>query len=337
MSQEIIHISPQSTHIVTASHSGYTRNAEQLDLAVAVWLHAKKNASGSKKTATAYAATIRDFRQYLAAGGLDLDSDQVQIALAAQAFANGSADPERIVAPSTFNLRLATLSSFYRYVIKMGVVETITANPIERVTRRKVQAYRGAHSHDPAEVKAKLASVDRTSLPGARDYALLMVALTTGRRLSEIANLRIGDLSHVGGGKIEVYFRRCKGGKEMRDVLAQPVRVALQDWLTKFYGPKVAGLDAPLWVSLQDKDGSYGKALSTRTLQVICEKRVGTSKFHSLRHTFAKTMEESGAKVSDIQSRLGHSSLATTGLYLAALKKAENEHADVLANLFGGD
>lgn len=46
-------------------------------------------------------------------------------------------------------------------------------------------------------------------------------------------------------------------------------------------------------------------------------------------------MEDAGAKVSVIQSRLDHTSLATTGRYLAALRQAENEHADALSRLFG--
>jgi integrase len=46
-------------------------------------------------------------------------------------------------------------------------------------------------------------------------------------------------------------------------------------------------------------------------------------------------MEAAGAKVSDIQARLGHESLATTGRYLAALKSAENAHGDALAARFG--
>ena len=46
-------------------------------------------------------------------------------------------------------------------------------------------------------------------------------------------------------------------------------------------------------------------------------------------------MEDAGAKVSEIQSRLGHASLATTGRYLAALHSAENTHAEDLARMFG--
>jgi integrase len=46
-------------------------------------------------------------------------------------------------------------------------------------------------------------------------------------------------------------------------------------------------------------------------------------------------MEDVGAKVSDIQARLGHSSLATTGRYLQALKRSKNAQADALAELVG--
>jgi integrase len=46
-------------------------------------------------------------------------------------------------------------------------------------------------------------------------------------------------------------------------------------------------------------------------------------------------MEQIGAPVSEIQARLGHKSLATTGRYLASLKRAENRHGDQLAALFG--
>jgi integrase len=333
-SKEIILIPSQSVDIIPSQP--YRPPNAAIDLAVAAWLKAKENASGSKKTARAYRDTIDQFRVLLRSGGLDLDSDPVQLALAAQAFADQSSEVGKLVAPATFNLRLAILSSFYRYALKMGIVDTITSNPIERVTRRKTQAYKSAHGHDPTDVKTRLGEIDRATLPGARDYALLMTALTTGRRLSEIANLRMGDLSSAGGNKVEIYFRRCKGGKEMRDILAGPVREALYAWLKAFYRQGI-NKDDPLWVSLQAKDGSYGKALSTRSLELICEKRIGTSKFHSLRHTFAHSMEQSGAKVSDIQAKLGHSSLATTGLYLAALKRAENEHADTLASLFGAD
>ncbi len=75
--------------------------------------------------------------------------------------------------------------------------------------------------------------------------------------------------------------------------------------------------------------------MTTQTIADVCQKHLGTSKVHTLRHTFARAMEDAGAKVSDIQARLGHSSLATTGRYLAALNQADNAHREALAGMFG--
>jgi site-specific recombinase XerD len=324
MTQEIIHL----------PHSAGGERGQRLELAIRAWLHAKSGRSNSTKTLTAYQDTLTAFQSALHQAGLDLDSEPVSVALVAQVFAGG---PH--VAPASYNQRLAILSSFYRYSLKSELLSgLVTANPIARVERRKVQSYAGVTALAPQEVKSRLAKINRQDVAGARDYALLMLALTTGRRLSEIAGLVLSDLSRVGSGKLSVHFRRCKGGKEMRDELAAQVCQALLDYLARVYPPDTKrAKDSPVWVSLQKHDGSYGKALSTRSLQIICEKRLGISRFHSLRHTFAHSMEEAGAKVSDIQAKLGHDSLQTTGRYLAALKQAENEHADTLAGLFGSD
>ena len=64
-------------------------------------------------------------------------------------------------------------------------------------------------------------------------------------------------------------------------------------------------------------------------------KRLLKSQVHALRHPFAKTMEEAGAKVSEIQSRLGHTSLAVTGHYLARLNQSKNRHVGDLSRLYG--
>jgi len=77
------------------------------------------------------------------------------------------------------------------------------------------------------------------------------------------------------------------------------------------------------------------EGLTIRSVSDICERRLGVSKVHKMRHTWARRMEEEGAKVSDIQARLGHESLATTGRYLAVLGQAENKHADAISKAFG--
>lgn len=287
-----------------------------LETAIAAWLDAKGGRSSSTKTRRAYTDAITDFRTLLRQAGQDLDGLAELVALAAQGWA-GQGQP----APATYNQRLAILSSFYQFAQARGLLAV--ANPIARVERRPVQAYAEARALDAGDVRERLAAIDRANLEGQRDYAVLLVALTTGRRLAEVAALVWGDVE-VRGAQATIHVRRGKGGKRFSDTLARPVAEALLGYLAAAHGPlRGLGRDVPLW------------GVSARTLQRICERHLGTGRFHALRHTFAHELEAAGAKVSEIQAKLGHSSLATTGRYLAALNSAENPYADDLAARFG--
>ncbi len=151
-------------------------------------------------------------------------------------------------------------------------------------------------------------------LDSKRDFALLSVGIQTGRRLSDLEGLRWGDLRQGEGGKLTLKWRRTKGDKTTSDILIPGISRSIMDWLAAYYTvPKLATLpkDAPVWVSLSPRN--KGEALGIQTVADNCEKRLGVSKVHTLRHFFARAMGDAGAKVSTIQSRLGHSSLATTG------------------------
>lgn len=299
----------------------------QLDLAIAAWLDAKRGRSGSERTHRAYHDTLTQFRAALHNAHLDLDGDVQAVALAAQAWC-GHSSP----APSSFNQRRAILSSFYVYATGVGLLST---NPITRVARRSVDEYAAARPLDLADIRERLGQIDRTIPSGKRDYVLLAIYLQTGRRLVEVAGLEWRDVQ-LAGDRVTLTFRRCKGGKVMRDSLPGGVSKALLIWLQAAYNDlRQLQPDSPLWLNLATN--GQRSQLGTDGIRDICVSRLGISKVHALRHTFAKTMESAGAKVSDIQARLGHSSLATTGRYLAALKRAENDQADDLAALFGLD
>ncbi len=234
-----------------------------------------------------------------------------------------------------FNQRLAIHSSFYSFAMKRGL---LNGNPIARVERRSVEAYAGARAIDYPELRRRMAAIDRSDMVGARDYALLAVALQTGRRLSELAGLHWAGVQVREGNTVTLHWKRTKGGKVTSDDLPAGVGRALLDYLHRLYGAQIGSLepDAPIWVSFS-RNGSKGEALSIRSIANICERWLGVSTVHSLRHTFARGMEDAGAKVSDIQARLGHSSLATTGRYLQALRRSQNAQSDALAELFGLD
>jgi len=179
------------------------------------------------------------------------------------------------------------ISSLYSYGEKRRL---LPGNPIRLVERRAVQGYAAAVPLDATAVRERLEAIDRSTLVGRRDYALLTVFLATGRRLAEVAALTMGDLT-IQSERVQLVFRHAKGGKVLRDQLGAGTSAALLDWLRACYGEDLAGVanDKPVWVSLA-RNGTKGQALSTRAIGLMCEARIGTSKVHSLRHTFAHAM-----------------------------------------------
>jgi integrase len=302
----------------------------RVELAIAAWLHAKGGRSGSRETRVAYTATLASFRAALQAAGLDLDGDVPAIALAAQAWA-----AEGGPAAATFNRRLAILSSFYRYAQAHDLLAM--GNPIARIDRRPVESYATAEPLPVAEARRRLADIPHgpeAALVDRRDHVLITVALLTCRRLSELAALRRRDLRLNMDGTVTLSFGRTKGGKVARDTLPRAASKALLGYLHAAHGASPGDLasDAPIWVSASRQNP--GEALSPSSLKTIAHRRMGVH-FHALRHTGAALLEAQGAKVSEIQARLGHTSLATTGRYLAKLARDHNPYGEGIAAALG--
>src|SRR2546421_7841522 len=164
-----------------------------IDASITEWLAQKRTTrSGSDKTNEAYRDTIASFRSFLSDFGLDLLANPIDIARVAPIWASirlpaklrkdGTANKRHQgdVSNSTYNQRLAILSSWYTFV--QEVYKLDIPNPIENVKKRPVQAYAAASPLDPETVVEGLQHVNRNTLQGMRDYALLAVALYTGRR-----------------------------------------------------------------------------------------------------------------------------------------------------------
>jgi integrase/recombinase XerD len=300
-----------------------------LDQTILAWLDEKR--ADSMRTANAYEETLNDFRQTLQSAGLDLDSEPSLVAPLAQGWARASKREGMTVTPTTFNQRRSIVSSFYKYAITH---EVLVYNPIERVKRQKLGKKDAARPLSSSTVKAGLAQIDRSTPEGLRDYALLSIALATGRRVSEIAGLRYKHL-HRDGNTCIVDFDNCKGKKSFTNRLAPKTTRALYAYLEAIYPGQLLTLpgDTPVWISFSDRN--KGLALGTRTLSNICETYLGTSKTHAPRHTLAVRMHDMGAKLTTIQKALGHSNPAITGEYLEELLAYENPLAAELEAEWG--
>ncbi len=311
-----------------------------LDSAISEWIAQKKTRTNSAKTEKAYQDTMFAFHAFLGQGNLDLLDNPIDVARIATLWANmrvgQSQRAGEPVSPNTYNQRLAILSSFYTFLNENYKLDI--PNPIElKKVRRPVEAYAAALPLNEDETITGLESIDRDTRQGMRDYALLAVALATGRRASELVSLRWGNVKITGKRekKVTLTFPHCKGGKTMRDALDDETSGVLLEYLHAEYGKDMMSLesDKPIWVSYSKQN--YGQPISAKTLSNICIDVFDTGKVHTLRHTFSDSMMESGAPITELAARLGHSDIKITKRYTDKLRGEYNPFSERLTARHG--
>ena len=142
-----------------------------------------------------------------------------------------------------------------------------------------------------------------------RHRALLMLLYSTGMRVSEVANLRIADIDpdrHL------VHVRRGKGRKDRYTLLSDVAWTALRDIIPLSQDATDA------WLFPADRPSRH---VNVRTIQKVVARaraKAGIRKRltpHTLRHSFATHLLESGTDIRYIQELLGHASTRTTEIY----------------------
>jgi len=214
------------------------------------------------------------------------------------------------------NIRLAAIRAFFRDAAyqrpaEAALIQRVLAIPSRRPSRPLVGFL------TRPEIAALLAAPDQGTWGGRRDYALLLVALQTGLRLSELTGLRYQDLSLGAGAHV-----RCvgKGRKERCTPLTKPTVQVLKAWLRE---PVRAGADILF-------PNARGTRLSADGVQYLVAKHVRAARTrcpslrskrvspHVLRHTAAMELLQAGVDRAVIALWLGHESVETTQMYLDA-------------------
>jgi site-specific recombinase XerD len=300
-----------------------------LDQCISLWIARKTRRTDSEQTRRAYKRVITQFRAALHEASLELTSDARIVALAADGWANTGQDGTS-VSSATYNQRLAILSSFYRYAMTW---EFCMSNPIDLIERKPTAHPNAAMPMEAGEIAAHLQAIDRSTIDGRRDFALLSIGVTTGHRVNELAAMRWRDITV--GQKITVIWPHCKGNKVEHSALSSNTAKALIAHLRDFYGEQLERIkpDSPIWVS--QSNNNRGGPISDQAIADICKQWLGTSKVHMLRHSFAIAMEDAGASVAEISERLGHSDVKVTSIYLKRIRSARNPYASKLEEMFG--
>ena len=212
------------------------------------------------------------------------------------------------------------MSSFFRFLIRMDIVQTNPCDKLER-PRTSPSPPRGLSAE---EVRRLLAVIPDTP-PGLRDRAIILTLVLTGRRRAEVFRMTAGDLSFEN--EICFYAYRGKGGKSGRRELPRPALDALRPALAA-YG-KDLGVMAPsesLWPSpaATNGEGLRSATFYGRFRRYLQKAGLPPAGLHILRHSAAKLRRDAGESIEDVSRFLDHSSLAVTTTYLRRLEGQEN-------------
>jgi len=223
---------------------------------------------------------------------------------------------ERGLSIASRNTRLAALHSLFRFAAlrhpeHAALIGRVLAIPAKRGERALV-CFLTAEEAD-----ALLAGPDRSRWTGRRDHALLLLAVQTGMRVSELTGLRIADLELGKGAHV-----RCKGKgrKDRATPLTRQTAAVLRVYLAErggqpedpvFPGPAGSALGPDAVRRLVERHA----AAAARCCPSLGSKKVRP---HVLRHTCAMRMLECGIDLATIALWLGHESTRTTQIYLHA-------------------
>lgn len=225
-------------------------------------------------------------------------------------------ETERGNGVTTRNARLSAIRSLFRYAAlrhpeHAELIQRVLAIPAKRHQQTIVCFL------DAQEIDALLAAPDPTSWIGRRDHALLLVAVQTGLRISELTGLVCGDL-HLGVG---AHVRcRGKGRKDRATPLTSHTVDVVHAWLQERAGKPTEPLfpsrrGGPLSPDAVERLTAKHTATAAAHCPSIASKHVTP---HVLRHTAAMQLLQNGVDISVIALWLGHESIQTTQIYLHA-------------------
>lgn len=214
---------------------------------------------------------------------------------------------------SVVRLHYSILLRFFQYLAHSGYKETDLSLKMMPIVKVSASA-RIPTTLDLSQIESILASVDRESPQGKRDYAVLMIAVKLGIRTSDIRNLRPANFNweqHL------VSFTQVKTGEPITLPLPTDVGWAVIDYLKN--GRPVS--DAPEiflravapYVSLQNFDNILIKHMRKAGIPLDSIKHHG---LHSLRHSLATHMLDEGIPITSIQGVLGHINADSTQKYI---------------------
>jgi integrase/recombinase XerC len=216
---------------------------------------------------------------------------------------------------------MTALRRFCQYLIDIKLLE---GNPAKRVVggRRPAKHSRTFLSYE--EIALLLAAVDRGSIQGARDYAIILMMLDCALSERECLLADVGDIVRAQGGgwKLNVQGK----GRRVKDetvTLTADARSAIDEYLNRRFADGERSPEAPLFASMSNR--TYGQRMTARGIREAVNRWLRTSGVKgdrdreltpfSLRHTAGLIMVDNGATIEEVMIRMRIEWQPTAQLY----------------------
>ncbi|HEY9202779.1 MAG TPA: tyrosine-type recombinase/integrase [Sulfurimonas sp.] len=248
----------------------------------------------SKKSVQAYSSDLSALEQTLGKPLIELDSASLFSAL-------GIYKNRR-----TLNRKLSSVNAFFDFCYKNRFSDEKTKLKFSKIPKLlpKFLSYK--------EIQNALSLIDKSTITGLRDYALILFLYATGTRISECLALKREDIEGEW-----LHVRHAKGEKERMVPIAKVAIKALQSYLNEKKRD-----DGVVWSNYK------GTRLSRISAYKITQKYLGVSP-HVLRHSYATSLISGGADLRVVQELLGHASLLTTQIYTHIQRQDLKETVEV--------
>ena len=274
------------------------------------------------KTVETYSKALRQLFSYFSLNGIRQPQREDILAFREELRASGHK-------PTTIQNYITATKIFFSWTAQ----ENLYPNIADHLKGAKLDREHKKDYLTSGQVKEILSNIDRESVQGLRDYAILTLMVTGGLRDIEVCRADIGDLRTVG--EHTVLYVQGKGRQEKTEYVkvSPQVEKAIRAYL-KARGK--AGDDAPLFASLSNN--SKGQRLSTRSVSGIVKNRLKEAGYdsdrltaHSLRHTAVTLSLLAGKDITEVQQFARHANIATTMIYNHSLDKAKNSWSEAIA------
>ena len=217
---------------------------------------------------------------------------------------------------STINQRLAPLRKSAEETAAAGWFPTPAAGDVRAVKGVKQRGTRSGNWLTAEDSERLLATPDRSTLAGKRDFAVLGLFVGAGLRRQELAKLKETDIQRRDGRWCIVDIKG-KGNRIRTVAIPNWVKSAIDEWL------QAVPVRMQVVLGKVNKGGRFvGEGMSAAAIYSIIVEyahRIGVPITpHDLRRTYGKLAHEGGARIEQIQISYGHSSLTTTEKYLVS-------------------